>query len=133
MTPLKLLFGEKAWLPSFPNEYMQKIHYSETTVAELFNLLQKIRKIAYVHAMTNGQKTKAQFDKHAQQHLFDFSEKVLVSNDFDTTKNPKLVPNLKGLAEIINVNDTNAKVQFKNEIKVLNVAKLKHFFKKSVN
>ncbi len=83
--------------------------------------------------MTNGQKTKAQFDKHSQQHSFDISEKVLVSNDFDTTKNPKLVPNLKGLAEIINVNDTNAKVQFKNEIKVLNVAKLKHFFKKSVS
>jgi hypothetical protein len=39
------------------------------------------------------------------------------------------VPNWKGPTEIIDINDTNAKVKLKNEIKVLNVAKLKHFFK----
>jgi hypothetical protein len=32
--PFKLLFGEKAWLPSFPNEDIQKIHYGETSAAE---------------------------------------------------------------------------------------------------
>ncbi len=58
-----------------------------------------------------------------------------ISNEFDTTKNPKLVPNWKGPGEIIDINDTNAKIKFKNKIKVLNVAKLKHFYenvKKSV-
>jgi hypothetical protein len=53
---------------------------------------------------------------------------VLISNDFDTTKNPKLVPNWKGPGEIIDINDTNAKRKFKNKIKVLNMAKLKHFY-----
>jgi hypothetical protein len=46
----------------------------------------------------------------------------------DTVKNPKLVPNWKGPGEIIDINDTNAKIKFKNKVKVLNVAKLKHFF-----
>jgi hypothetical protein len=55
---------------------------------------------------------------------------VLISNDFDTTKNPKLVPNWKGPGKIIDINDTNSKIKFKNKIKVLNVAKLKHFYKK---
>ncbi len=56
---------------------------------------------------------------------------MLISNDFDTTKNPKVVPNWKVPGEIINVNDTNdssTKIKFKNNIKVLNVAKLKHFY-----
>jgi hypothetical protein len=39
------------------------------------------------------------------------------------------VPNWKGPAEIIDINDTNAKIKLKNKIKVLNVAKLTHFFK----
>jgi hypothetical protein len=54
---------------------------------------------------------------------------VLIPNDFDTTKNLKLVLKWKGPAEIIDINDTNPKVKLKNKIKVLNVAKLKHFFK----
>ncbi len=62
-------------------------------------------------------------------HSFKIGDKVLISNDFDTTKNPKLVPNWKGPGKIIDVNDTNAKIKFKNKIKVLNVAKLKHFYK----
>jgi hypothetical protein len=48
----------------------------------------------------------------------------------------KLVPNWKGPGEIIDINDPNAKIKFKNKIKVLNVAKLKHFYenvKKSIN
>jgi hypothetical protein len=54
---------------------------------------------------------------------------VLIANDFDTIKNPKLVPNWKGPGEIIDINDINAKIKFINKIKLLNVAKLKHFFK----
>jgi len=44
-TPFELLFGEKAWLPSFPNKNIQKIHYGETTAAECFNLLQNYEKL----------------------------------------------------------------------------------------
>ncbi len=32
-TPFELLFGEKARLPSFPNEDIQQIHYGETSAA----------------------------------------------------------------------------------------------------
>jgi hypothetical protein len=59
---------------------------------------------------------KAQFDKHSQKHSFQIGDKVLMAKDFDTTKNPELVPNWKGPAEIIDVYYTNAKVQFKNKI-----------------
>jgi hypothetical protein len=61
-------------------------------------------------------------------HNFKIGDKVLIANDFDTMKNPKLVPNWKGPGEIIDINDTNAKIKFKNKVKVLNVAKLKHFY-----
>ena len=62
-------------------------------------------------------------------HSFKIGDNVLISNYFDTTKNPKLVPNWKGPGKIIDINDTIAKIKFKNKIKVLNVAKLKHFYK----
>ena len=58
-------------------------------------------------------------------HPFKIGDKVLIANEFDTTKNPKLVPNWKGPGKIIYLNDTNAKIKFKNKIKV---AKLKHFY-----
>jgi transposase InsO family protein len=62
-TLFELLFGEKAWLPSFPNEDIQKVHYGETTAAERLNLLQKLRKITHENATSNRQKTKEQYDK----------------------------------------------------------------------
>jgi hypothetical protein len=46
-----------------------------------------------------------------------------------TGKNPKLVPQFKGPGEIIDYNDTNAKLKINNKIKVLNVNKLKIFLK----
>jgi hypothetical protein len=127
-TPFELLFGEKARLPSFPNEDIQKIHYGETSTAERFNLLQKLRKIAHENATANSQKTKEQYDKKAIPHSFQIGDKVFIANDFDTTKNPKLVPNWKSPGEIIDINDTNAKIKFKNKIKVQNVTKLKYFY-----
>jgi hypothetical protein len=54
-------------------------------------LLQKLRKIAHDNATANGQRTKEQYNKKA--YSFKIGEKVLISNDFDTTKKPKLVPN----------------------------------------
>jgi Integrase core domain len=56
-TPFELLFGEKARLPSFPNEDIQKVHYGETTAAERFNLLQKLRKIAHENATSRISET----------------------------------------------------------------------------
>jgi hypothetical protein len=52
--------------------------------------------------------------KKAIPHPFKIGDKVLIANEFDTTKNPKLVPNWKGPGEIIDINDTNAKIKFKN-------------------
>jgi len=43
-----------------------------------------------------------------------------------------LVPNWKGLAEIIDNNDTNAKVRLKNKMGLMS-RKLKHFFKNIKN
>ncbi len=113
MVPVELLFR----LPSFPNEDIQKIHYDETSAAEWFNLLQKLRKIAHENATTNGLKTKEQCDKKAFPHSFKIGDKLLICNDFDTTKNPKLVPNWKGPGEIMDINDTNTIIKFKNKLK----------------
>jgi hypothetical protein len=55
-----------------------------------------------------------------------------VANNFDTTKTPKLLPNWKGPAEIIDINDTNAKAQFKNKIKMLHISKQKNQVKKKM-
>jgi hypothetical protein len=134
-TPFELLFGEKARLPAFPNKDIQKVHYAETSAAERFNLLQKLRKLAHENAAANGQKTTEQYDKKAMPHPFKIGDKVLIANEFDTTKNPKLVPNWKGPGKIIDINDTNAKIKSKNKIKGFNVPILKHFYenvKKSV-
>jgi transcription elongation factor len=42
-------------------------------------------------------------------------------------KNHKLAPTYTGPGEIIDINDTNAKVKLNNKIKILNVNKLKLF------
>ncbi len=64
--------------------------------------------------MTNAQKMKEQSHRHAKPHSFQIGDKVLITNDFDTTKNPELVPNWKGPTKIIDINDTNAKIKIKN-------------------
>jgi hypothetical protein len=71
---------------------------------------------------------KEQYDKKSMPHSFKIGDKVLISNNFDTTKNPKLVPNWKGPGKIIDINDTKAKIKFKNKVKVLNMAKLEQFY-----
>jgi hypothetical protein len=50
-----------------------------------------------------------------------------ISNDFYIGKTPKLAPTFTGPGEIIDINDTNAKVKINNKIKILNVNKLKLF------
>jgi hypothetical protein len=60
-------------------------------------------------------------------HDFKIGDKVLISNDFYIGKNPKLTPTYTGPGEIIDINDTNAKVKINNKFKILNVNKLKLF------
>jgi hypothetical protein len=126
-TPFELLFGEKARLPSFPNEDIQQIHYGETSAAERFNLLQKLRAKVHQSATEHGLKSKATFDKNTVPHKFKIGDRVLISNDFYVGKNPKLAPTFTGPGEIIDINDTNTKVKINNKIKILNVNKLKLF------
>jgi hypothetical protein len=126
-TPFEPLFREKARLPSFPNEDIQQIHYGETSAEERFNLLQKLRVKAHQNAIEQGLKSKLAFDKTAVPHKFKIGDKVLISNDFYVGKNPKLAPTFTGPGEIIDINDTNAKVKINNKIKILNVNKLKIF------
>ena len=60
-------------------------------------------------------------------HKFKIGDKVLISNDFYIGKNPKLAPTYTGPGEIIDINDTNAKVKLNNKIKILNMNELKLF------
>jgi hypothetical protein len=66
-------------------------------------------------------------------HKFKSGDKVLISNDFNKGKNQKLAPQFKGHGEIIDINDTNAKVKINNKIKLLNVNKLKLFLPENDN
>jgi hypothetical protein len=120
-TPFDLLFGEKARLPSFPNEDIQQLHYGETSAAKRFNLLQKLQAKAHQSATEQGLKSKSIFDKITVPHKFKIGDKVLISNDFYVGKNPKLMPTFTGQGEIIDINETNAKVKINNKIKNLNV------------
>jgi hypothetical protein len=69
-TPFELLFGEKPRLPSFPNPDIQMLHYGESTSAEQYQLLQKIRFIAKNIANDQSDKIKDNFDKSALPHAF---------------------------------------------------------------
>ncbi len=123
-TLFELLFREKA---DIPNEDIQQLHYGETFAAESFNLLQNLRAQVHQHASKNIEKSKAHFEKDTSDHQFQIGDKVLISNDFYTGKNLKWAPSYKGPGEIIDINDTNAKVKIGNKIKVLNLNKLKIF------
>jgi hypothetical protein len=87
--------------------------------------LQKLSKTAHQFANENCEKTKMHFYRNTSAHKFKIVDKVLFSNVFSTGKNPKLVPNYKGPAKIIDINDTNAKIKIVNKIKVINMQKLK--------
>ncbi len=117
-TPFELLFGEKARLPSFPNEEIQQIHYGGTSAAKRFNLIQKLRAKAHQSATEQGLKSKSKFDKKSVPHKFKIGDKVLISIDFFVGKNPKLASTCTGPGEIIDINDTNAKVKINSKIKI---------------
>jgi hypothetical protein len=93
--------------------------------------LQKLRAQAHQYASENVKKSKVHFDKDASDHKFQIVNKVLISNNLYTGKKPKLAPSFKGPGEIIDINETNAKVKIGNKIKVVNVNKLKMFLKET--
>jgi hypothetical protein len=127
--PFKLLFGDKPRLPSFPNQDIQRLHYGESTAAERYQLLQKIRFLAKNIANNNGAKVKDQFDKTAFPHNFAINDLVWFEHFAPLGKNPKLTPKWQGPAKITEVNDTNARLQLPNgKTKIYNVMRLKKFF-----
>jgi hypothetical protein len=128
-TPFELLFGTKPQLPSFPNPDIQRVHYGESTSAERYQLLQKIRFITKNSATTNQQTVKDNFDKTVLPHSFNINNLVWYEDFAPLGKNPKLTPKWQGPAHITEINDTNAFILLSNgKSKVLNVMQLKKFF-----
>jgi len=128
-TQFKLLFSTKPHLPSFPNLEIQQMHYSESTSAEHYQLLQKILFLAKNIANANQDQVKSNFNKRAQLHTFKIDDLVWYEDFALLGKNPKLTSKWQGPANIIEVNDTNACIFLANgKTKVVNVMHLKIFF-----
>jgi hypothetical protein len=133
-TPFELLFGERPRLPSFPNPEIQRLHYGESSAAERYQLLQKIRFLAKNIASEQKDKIKDNFDKNALPHEFKINDLVWFEEFAPLGKNPKLTPKWQGPAKITEVNDTNAKVILPNgKTKIYNIMRLKKFFAPSPN
>ncbi len=122
-TPFELLFGVKPRLPSLPAPDIERHHYGESIAAERFQMLQQARKLAQQTAAEQGEKYKNQYDKLASPHKFEIGQKVWLSDTTSIGKNAKLTPNWIGPYQIIDINDTNAKLQIKNKQKVVNICK----------
>jgi transposase InsO family protein len=132
-TPFELLFGVKPRLPSLPAPDIERHHYGESIAAERFQMLQQARKLAQLTAAQQGEKYKNQYDKLASPHKFEIGQKVWLSDTTSIGKNAKLTPNWIGPYQIIDINDTNAKLQIKNKQKVVNIARLKMFVEEATN
>jgi hypothetical protein len=105
------------------------LHYGESTAAERYQLLQKIRFLAKNIANDNGAKVKDQFDKTAFPHNLAINDLVWFEDFAPLGKNPKLTPKWQGPAKITEVNDPNARLQLPNgKTKIYNVMRLKKFF-----
>jgi hypothetical protein len=128
-TPFELLFGEKPRLPSFPNPDIHRMHYGESSAAERYQLLQKIRFLAKNIAEEQGEKTKDNFNKNASPHEFKINDLVLYEDFSPLGKNAKLTPKWLGPAKITEINDTNARIQLPNgKSKIINIMRIKKFF-----
>ena len=132
-TPFELLFGVKPRLPSLPAPDIERHHYGESIAAERFQMLQQARRLAQQTAAEQGEKYKNQYDKLASPHKFEIGQKVWLSDTTSIGKNAKLTPNWIGPYQIIDINDTNAKLQIKNKQKVVNIARLKMFVEEATN
>ena len=96
-------------------------------------MLQHARKLAQQTAAEQGEKYKNQYDKLASPHKFQIGQKVWLSDSTSIGKNTKLTPNWIGPYQIIDINDTNAKLRIKNKLKVVNIARLKKFVEEATN
>jgi hypothetical protein len=96
MTPFQLLFGEKPRMPSFPNLEIQRLHYRESTSAECYQLLQKIRFLTKNIASDNSAKIKDNFNKSAFPNDFQINDLVWFEDFAPLGKNPKLTPKWQG-------------------------------------
>jgi hypothetical protein len=112
-TPFKLLFGVKPRLPSLPAPDIERHHYGETIPAEHFQMLQQVRKLAQQTAAAQGEKYKQNYDKQSSPHKFEIGQKVWLSDTTSIGKNAKLTPNWIGPYEIVDINNTNAKLKIK--------------------
>jgi hypothetical protein len=116
-----------------PAPDIERHHYGESIAAERFQMLQHARKLAQQTAAEQGEKYKNQYDKLASPHKFQIGQKVWLSDSTSIGKNAKLTPNWIGPYQIIDINDTNAKLQIKNKLKVVNIARLKKFVEEATN
>jgi len=78
-------------------------------------------------AAAQGEKYKTNYDKQSSPHTFKIGQKVWLSDSTSIGKNAKLTPNWIGPYEIVDINDTNAKLKIKNKLKIVNIARLKKF------
>lgn len=90
------------------NSNRHDIHWMVLQIwdTECFNLLNK-----YKSELINWHSKTATKQKCilTSMHSFKIGDKILIANDFKTTKNSKLVPKWKGPAEIIDLNDITQK------------------------
>jgi len=71
----------------FPKEDLQKIHVSETSAIECFNLLQKLCKHDHEFVTENSAKTKMYYVKNTSGHKFKIRHKIFSAMIF-TQVNP---------------------------------------------
>jgi hypothetical protein len=119
-------------LPSFPNPEIQRLHYGESTSAERYQLLKKLD-LAKNIASDQGDKIKSNFDNKALTHNFKIDDLVWYEDFSPLGKNAKLTPKWQGPAKITDSNDSSARILLSNGKKILNIMRIKNFFKPKDN
>jgi hypothetical protein len=98
-TPFGLLFGEKPRLLSFPNPNIQRLHYGKSTLAEQYQLQQKLRFITKNIATNKSDTIKDNFNKSAFPHNFQINDLVWYEDFYNFGKKPKLTLKWQGPAK----------------------------------
>jgi hypothetical protein len=115
----------KPRLPSLPTPEIEHHHYGESFAAERLQMLQQALKLAQQSANEQGEKYKFNYDRKSALHKFEIGQKVWLSYTTSIGKNAKLAPNWIGPSEVVDVNDTNAKLKIKNKLKLVNIAPIR--------
>jgi hypothetical protein len=84
-------------------------------------------KVAHDNATEQGKKYKLNYDAKAAPHKFTIGQKILLNDSTSIGKNSKLLPNWTGPFQIVDLNDNNTKIQIKNKLKIVNIARIKPF------